>query len=64
VAAPSALVGAGVATTILFGGIGVLGFLAKNHTISSLTDMMQMAGKSLCSLNSKMTSPSKVLSIN
>jgi hypothetical protein len=27
----STSVGTGVATTILFGGIGLLGFLAKNH---------------------------------
>ena len=30
----STSVGTGVATTILFGGIGLLGFLAKNHDFS------------------------------
>ena len=34
----STSVGTGVATTILFGGIGLLGFLAKNHDFDFTVD--------------------------
>jgi len=38
-------VGTGVATTILFGGIGLLGFLAKNHQYNFTVNGFDAAGK-------------------
>jgi hypothetical protein len=38
-------VGTGVATTILFGGIGLLGFLAKNHQYSFTVNGFDASGK-------------------
>ena len=38
-------VGTGVATTILFGGIGLLGFLAKNHDYNFTLDGFDSDGK-------------------
>jgi hypothetical protein len=40
-------VGTGVATTILFGGIGLLGFLAKNHQYNFTVNGFDAAGKSI-----------------
>ena len=41
----STSVGTGVATTILFGGIGLLGFLAKNHEYSFTVNGFDADGK-------------------
>ena len=41
----STSVGTGVATTILFGGIGLLGFLAKNHDFDFTVDGYDEEGK-------------------
>lgn len=41
----STSVGTGVATTILFGGIGLLGFLAKNHEYSFTINGYNAEGK-------------------
>ena len=41
----STSVGTGVATTILFGGIGLLGFLAKNHDFDFTIDGYDEEGK-------------------
>ena len=38
-------VGAGIATTILFGPIGLLGFLAKNHDFNFIVNGYDNAGK-------------------
>lgn len=38
-------VGTGVATTILFGGIGLLGFLAKNHQYNFTINRFDAEGK-------------------
>lgn len=40
-------VGTGVATTILFGGIGLLGFLAKNHNYNFYINGFDASGKKL-----------------
>lgn len=40
-------VGTGVATTILFGGIGLLGFLAKNHSYNFYINGFDASGKKL-----------------
>jgi len=40
-------VGTGVATTILFGGIGLLGFLAKNHQYNFTVNGFDADGKSV-----------------
>lgn len=41
----STSVGTGVATTILFGGIGLLGFLAKNHDFDFTVDGYYSEGR-------------------
>ena len=41
----STSVGTGVATTILFGGIGLLGFLAKNHDFDFTVDGYDVDGR-------------------
>ena len=43
--ASSTSVGTGVATTLLFGGIGLLGFLAKNHDYDFMVDGYDKEGK-------------------
>lgn len=40
-------VGTGVATTILFGGIGLLGFLAKNHQYNFTVNGFDASGKAV-----------------
>jgi hypothetical protein len=40
-------VGTGVATTILFGGIGLLGFLAKNHQYNFTINGFDASGRSI-----------------
>lgn len=55
-------VGTGVATTILFGGIGLLGFLAKNHQYNFTVNGYDAAGKSVSmSFEFKNDKPAKQL---
>jgi hypothetical protein len=55
-------VGTGVATTILFGGVGLLGFLAKNHQYNFTINGFDNTGKSISmSFEFKNDKPVKVL---
>jgi hypothetical protein len=55
-------VGTGVATTILFGGIGLLGFLAKNHQYNFTVNGFDAAGKSVSmAFEFKNDKPAKLL---
>lgn len=55
-------VGTGVATTLLFGGIGLLGFLAKNHQYNFTVNGFDAAGKSISmAFEFKNDKPAKLL---
>jgi hypothetical protein len=55
-------VGTGVATTILFGGIGLLGFLAKNHQYNFTVNGFDASGKSVSmAFEFKNDKPAKLL---
>jgi hypothetical protein len=55
-------VGAGVATTILFGGVGLLGFLAKNHQYKFIVNGFDASGKAVAmQFEFKNDKPAKLL---
>ena len=58
----STSVGTGIATTLLFGGIGLLGFLAKNHDYNFSVDGYDVDGKKV-SLQFKFINDKPVKSI-